>query len=312
MPVTDVAYTPNVVVGTTLTDLGRNAVENEALSVKKQLESAAQFYQLQSRKADLEARRTEADKDRALRFFEVGQQKTLKERELDLEDKRLQTEASRWAQQFETNTGLKNRELDLMKLGIDKQFDPSLMTGRSAGDIANIAAQVADRNARAKATASRANAMLQGIVASEPDRIKQRASEWFTNTPFATREQKLKTDQDINAIFTALGEDASLIELSPDRRQFIPLEVAAPTRGGGINPSAIPPALPPQAGPTPTAGPTDMGAIPWTLIGPDNKVHTFATKEERDAALRAMQGESAPAIQSGGYLRFDPQTGTFR
>lgn len=298
------AYTPNVVVGTTLTDLGRNAVENEALSVKKQLESAAQFYQLQSRKADLEARRTEADKDRALRFFEVGQQKSLKERELDLEDKRLQTEASRWAQQFETNTGLKKQELGIMQDEVNKRYDPNLMlTGRSAGDMANVAAQVADRNARAKAAASRANAMIPSLRAK---RAEQLGNQWFTS---AATGKKLADEEPaakyIADIYTALGEDASLVQW--DGGTFLPIEIKEPPIGSRtvINPLGPPP--PPPAG----AG-TDMGAIPWTLIGPDNKVHTFATKGERDAALRAMQGESAPALQSGGYLRFDPQTGTFR
>lgn len=298
------AYNPNVIVGSTLTDLGRNAVESEALNVKKQLESAAQFYQLQARKADLEARRTEADKDRALRFFEVGQQKSLKERELDLEDKRLQTEASRWAKQFETNTGLKNRELDLMKLGIDKQFDPSFMTGRSAGDMANVAAQVEDRNARAKAAASRANAMIPSLRAK---RAEQLGNQWFTS---AATGKKLADEEPaakyIADIYTALGEDASLVQW--DGGTFLPIEIKEPPIGSRtvINPLGPPP--PPPAG----AG-TDMGAIPWTLIGPDNKVHSFATKEERDAAYKSMQAqEAAPAIQSGGYLRFDPQTGTFR
>lgn len=320
------AYNPNVIVGSTLTDLGRNAVESEALNVKKQLESAAQFYQLQARKADLEARRTEADKDRALRFFEVGQQKSLKERELDLEDKRLQTEASRWAQQFETNTGLKKQELGLMEKEINTRYgagDPRMAVEvertRAYRQEANKMAENAARDAQRQIDAAFSklskektpfNVPIFGKGGTELQLVgRQKAAE------FIQQEELPKIRASLLASY---GEPASMVQFIPETspegypiyRAVANLLPEVTTQPASSQPTLNP--FGPQPPPPPPGAGMDMGAIPWTLIGADNKVHTFATKGERDAALRAMQGESAPALQSGGYLRFDPQTGTFR
>src|SRR5438105_2304662 len=95
----------NAIVGSTLTDLGRIGYEQDALKNKEDLQRMSDFFALASKRADLQARQTEADKERALKFFELGQSKTLAERKLDLEDKALTAEANRWAEGLKFQAG---------------------------------------------------------------------------------------------------------------------------------------------------------------------------------------------------------------
>lgn len=290
-------------VASNLTDLGRLSFEQDALKKKADLEMMSRLYDLASRKADLDARKQEADKDRALKYFEVGSTRSLKERELDNENKRLTAEANRWAEQLKAtqSEGAATRASTEKIAGM--QLNPALLSPKSAGDIAATNAEIDRTNAIAESAASEANRMLSIY---EQER-KRRGGEWFTSQGTADAEYNKK----LGDIRNQVGEGGKYIDYDMGTQQYRARKLKPVGFGPGPSSSTapVPAAVAPVAGGLPAAPAAAESPIPWTLLGPNKSVQQFPTREELDAAMRAMQMKDA---MGGGYLRFDPATGSFQ
>jgi hypothetical protein len=325
----------NVIAGTTITDLSRSAREAE----QNDLQQAAQFFQLMSRQAELKARQNEAAQDRALRYYQVGSEQSLKEKALANEQRRLEQEANRFQEtlKFQGEQGAAGRQSAEKIAGM--QFNPVLMGGRSVGDLANLGANVSEANAKAAAAASKANALL-GVAKAKRDRSANNIGGILGMSPLWTTPDEATDEysKDLNAIMSGLGPDAGLVAFDRGSDQFVPVPISAPrigtpgatSDGMGAAPMFLPPPGDTEAGvgmaPLPvSSGSANMENVPWTLIGPDGRAQTFASREERDAAYRALIASAPPPSRTGmqpaapvpvvpvtnagaGKLRWNPQT----
>lgn len=308
--------------GSTLTDLQAAKTRAAGLDAEVEWRKRADFFNLAAKKADLESRKAEADKDRALRFYEVGQQKSLKERELDNEDKRLTAEAKRWTSQFDqraTENQLdRQNALDIAKT----QWGSDRVDPRLAIEVERTRAARQEANGIAENAAKEGQRQIDATF-SKLSKANKTFNWWggegaaFHEKAGRNKAAELIAQDELPKIraslLAAFGEPASLVQFLPETdaegnvkyravAKLLP-EVSMPTR------SALPP--PTLGPPIPTLQPgsrPDESAIPWTLIGPDGKAHQFQSQEERNAALRAMQmQQSGPPM-----LQWNPQTGAFQ